>query len=126
MMLRWHCRFTWLVLDWWSDKLTLLWLLRFSASSYSPLAVLSTSLFQEFFYNLSLIILGSWLIICVYMYLWLMIYMTDTHLYTYILQIYMTFLFLSSISFLITLKWCRISVYLLVFLINHYYAKLTN
>ena len=38
--------------------------LRFRDSSYSPLAVLNTSLFEKFLDNLSLIILGSWLIIC--------------------------------------------------------------
>ena len=42
MMLRWRCRFTWLVLDWWNDKLILLQPLRFRASSYSPLAILNT------------------------------------------------------------------------------------
>ena len=38
--------------------------LRFRACSYSPLDALNTSLFEEFLDNLSLIILGSWLIIC--------------------------------------------------------------
>ena len=37
---------------------------RFRASSYSPLDVLNTSLFEEFLDNMSLIILGNWLIIC--------------------------------------------------------------
>ena len=42
----------------------LLYPLHFRDSSYSPLAVLNTSLFAKFLDNLPLIILGNWLIIC--------------------------------------------------------------